>query len=394
MPCGIFKVFYILQPMFDRQGLRNQLAFALENWRGVVLVGPRQIGKTTLARQFVAESSANYFDLEKSLDRDRLRDPFLTLSDLQGLIVIDEVQLAPGLFPALRVLMDRTDQGPNSQRGQFLLLGSASPALLRQSGESLLGRVLTIEVSGFGVHEVASQDRDRLWIRGGYPRAFTAASDDLAYQWLDAASQSYVFNDLPQLGVNVNAPAMLRFWKMLAHMHGQVWNAAHPARSLGVSESTVRRYLDYLTQSFMVRQLQPWHVNLNKRQVKSPKVYLRDSGLLHCLLGIRQPQTLLEHPMRGASWEGFALEQVIKVAQPDEAYFWATHSGAELDLLLLKGRQRVGVEFKHTDSPKVTASMRTAAEDLQLDKLYVVYPGKIRYPLAIDIEAVPLESLY
>ena len=374
--------------MLLRHSLIEKLSDALSFWRGVVLLGPRQVGKTTLARQFLLPDSPNYFDLENPRARTRLLDPIQALENLQGLVVIDEVQLAPDLFPVLRVLMDRTNTA-----GQYLLLGSAAPALLRQSNESLLGRVSTIEVTGFNIDDIAQTDLHKLWLRGGYPLSFTAPSDAKSTAWRDSAVQSYLYTDLPQLGLNIDATAMLRFWKMLAHYHGQLWNAAEPARSLGVSETTVRRYLDQLTQTFMVRQLQPWHTNLGKRQVKSPKIYFRDTGLLHNLMGINQLDQLRTHPACGASWEGFALEQVIRLALPDEAYFWATHAGAELDLLLLKGCQRVGVEFKHSSNPKVTQSMRIAANDLKLDRLYVVYPGNYRYTLGEGIEAVPLGAL-
>jgi hypothetical protein len=328
---------------------------------------------------------------------------------MQDLVVIDEVQRQPGLFPMLRVLIDRSDAP-----GQYLLLGSASPQLLRQAGESLLGRVEVVEVAGFDLGEVSapsslgithtdsgSPPQDglldhataRLWLRGGFPRSYLAASDANSVAWRASAISSHVEVDIPQFGLGIAAPAMLRFWRMLAHCHGQVWNAAEPARSLGVSEPTVRRYLDTLTHTLMVRQLQPWHENLGKRQVKSPKVYFRDSGLLHALMGVSTLPELLAHPRCGASWEGFALEQVLRMARPDAAYFWATHQGAELDLLLLQGEQRIGVEFKRADVPTVSRSMRTALQDLKLERLYVVYPGAHRFALDDRIEAVPLSAL-
>ncbi len=376
--------------MLPRPALERAVRTALARARAVVLAGPRQSGKTTLARVFLPPGSPRYFDLENPLDAGRLADPMATLAPLRGLVVIDEVQRRPELFPALRVLIDRSDAP-----GQFLLLGSASPALLRQAGESLLGRAETIEVAGFDLAEVAadepaSEAAPRLWLRGGFPRSYLAASDEDSLAWRRQIIASHVELDLPQFGINVAAPAMLRFWRMLAHVHGQVWSAADPARSLGVSEPTVRRYLDTLTQTLMVRQLQPWHANLAKRQVKSPKVYFRDSGLLHALMDVTTLEQLLSHPRCGASWEGFALEQVLRLARPDEAFFWATHQGAELDLLMLKGERRVGVEFKRADSPQVTRSMSIAGEDLRLDALYVVYPGEKRYQLAPGIEAVPL----
>lgn len=249
-----------------------------------------------------------------------------------------------------------------------------------------------IEVAGFDLREVGVANASRLWLRGGFPPAYTAASDADAHVWCHNAIARFVHGDLPQFGINVAAPAMMRFWAMLAHVHGQVWNAADPARSLGVSEPTVRRYLDWLTQGFMVRQLQPWYENLGKRQVKSPKIYFRDTGYLHALLGVRDAAELARHPRSGASWEGFALEQVLRLSQPDDAYFWATHQGAQLDLLMFKHGKRVGVEFKRADAPGLTPSMRIAMRDLKLDALYVVYPGNRRYGLADHIEAVPLES--
>jgi uncharacterized protein len=294
--------------MLPRLALQSAVKAALARSRAVVLTGPRQSGKTTLARGLLDRASPHYFDLENPLDAARLEQPMQTLSPLHGLVVIDEVQRRPGLFPVLRVLIDRSDDP-----GQFLLLGSASPALLRQAGESLLGRVETIEVAGFDLGEVnaaaSSYDASvaqQLWLRGGFPRSYLAATDEDSFVWRRNAIASHAEVDLPQFGVNIAAPAMLRFWRMLAHCHGQIWSAADPARSLGVSEPTVRRYLDTLTQTLMVRQLQPWHANLSKRQVKSPKVYFRDSGLLHALMDVTTLPQLLSHPRSGASWEGFA----------------------------------------------------------------------------------------
>lgn len=376
----------------QRTKLQNELSALLRAFRAVELVGPRQVGKTTLARQFIDVASPHYFDLEDPVSRQRLADPMNTLSGLEGLVVIDEIQHMPALPETLRVLMDRP--GHIHRNGQYLLLGSAAPRVMHKS-ESLLGRAVTLEVSGFDISEtgLAAPDVQQLWLRGGFPAAFLAPDDLISAQWRNAAIQRHVSGDLPLLGMNAPAPLMTRFWQMLAHYHGQIWNAAEPARSLGISESTVRRYLDYLTQSFMVRQLQPWHENLAKRQVKAPKIYFRDTGLLHALLGIRQLPQLLAHPLCGASWEGFALEQVLRIAQPDQAYFWATHQGAELDLLMFKDDRRVGVEFKRSDAPKLTPSMRIAMQDLRLDALYVVYPGTHRYALAPGVEAVPLQAL-
>lgn len=374
--------------MLERTHLLSQVREALRRSRAVVLVGPRQTGKTTLARQFLPPRHPNYFDLEDPVANARLAEPMSALEALTGLVVIDEVQRAPALFTVLRVLIDRSDTP-----GQFLLLGSASPNLLRQTGESLLGRVEVIEVSGFDIGETGTDATPRLWARGGYPLSYLAETDNDSLRWRKEAINRFVDADLPQLGLNVPGPAMLRFWTMLAHYHGQVWNAADPARSLGVSEPTVRRYLDWLTQTYMVRQLQPWHENIGKRQVKAPKIYFRDSGLLHALMGVVDLPTLLAHPRSGASWEGFALEQVLRLTRPDEAYFWATHSGAELDLLMMKDGRRVGVEFKRADAPKLTPSMRIAMSDLRLDALYVVYPGQHRYSLGEGIEAIPLSAV-
>jgi uncharacterized protein len=389
-----------MQSSFFLPRIELQLAVrtGLSRARAVLLNGPRQSGKSTIAQGLLNRDSPNYFDLENPLHEARLSEPFDTLSKLSGLVVIDEVQRRPNLFPVLRVLIDRSNSV-----GQYLLLSSASPALLRQSGESLLGRVETIEIAGFDLAEIAETAETaysyetaaatRLWLRGGFPRSFLAESDGDSLAWRAGAIASHVEVDLPRFGVNVATPAMLRFWRMLAHYHGQIWNAAEPARSLGVSEPTVRRYLDTLTQTLMVRQLQPWHQNLGKRQVKSPKIYFRDTGLLHALMGVPDLPTLLAHPHCGASWEGFAMEQVLRLAKPDEAYFWATHQGAELDLLMLKGSQRIGVEFKRADVPRLTASMRIARDDLKLDALYVVYPGDTRFSLTEGVQAVPLWSL-
>ncbi|HEY3047298.1 MAG TPA: ATP-binding protein [Polaromonas sp.] len=381
--------------MLARTQLEVSIRKALGRARGVVLSGPRQSGKSTLAQKFLSRQSPNYFDLEYPPHAQRLEQPVQALEQLKGLVVIDEVQLKPGLFPLLRVLMDRSDTP-----GQYLLLGSASPALLRQAGESLLGRVETVDVGGFDLGEISAHEGSysdnaatRLWLRGGFPRAYLAATDEDSMVWRAHAVADHVRVDMPQFGINIAAPAMLRFWTMLAHYHGQVWSAAPSAQSMGVSEPTIRRYLDTLTQTLMIRQLQPWYENLGKRQVKAPKIYFRDTGLLHALMGVKTVAELVTHPQSGASWEGFALEQILRIAQPDQAYFWATHQGAELDLLMFKGSQRIGVEFKRADAPRVTTSMRIAMSDLKLDALYVVYPGLHRFRLADGIEAVPLWAM-
>jgi uncharacterized protein len=374
--------------MLIRTALALEVRAALDRSPAVALIGPRQVGKTTLARSMLAADSTNYFDLEDPQVEAQLAAPMTALQDLRGLVVIDEVQHAPELFKVLRVLIDR----PNLDT-RFLLLGSASPALLRQTSESLAGRIEVIETGGFTIDETGAAQTGALWWRGGFPRSYTARDDAASRIWRREFIRTVVERDLPQLGIGAPAPAMYRFWSMLAHYHGQTWNAADPARSLGVNESTVRRYLDWLTQAYLVRQLPPWHVNLGKRQVKAPKIYVRDSGLLHELLGVENPAALARHPKSGASWEGFALDQVLRIARPQQAYFWATHAGAELDLLMLKDDRRVGVEFKRADAPSLTASMRVALADLELDALYVVYPGPRRYRLAERVEALPLAAL-
>jgi len=374
--------------MVERRELLARIRRALSRSRVVALIGPRQCGKTTLARHIVAADSLNYFDLEDPSSLARIADPMTALSPLRGVVVIDEVQRRPDLFPILRVLADR-----RPLRARFLILGSASPDLLRQSSESLAGRLETLRVSGFRLPELGAKALPHHWERGGFPRSFLARSNDDSRTWRRSFIETFLERDLPQLGITVPAPALFRFWTMLAHYHGQVWKATDPARSLGVSEPTVRRYLDLLTSLFMVRQLRPWHENLGKRQVKSPKIFLRDSGILHSLLGIRSEKELLGHPKSGASWEGYAIEEVLAAVQPEEAYFWATHQGAELDLLLLKNGKRLGIEIKRTDAPAITPSMRIAIKDLRLERLVVLYPGAIRFPLADKIEAMPLREL-
>ncbi|MFA5836115.1 MAG: ATP-binding protein [Bellilinea sp.] len=374
--------------MIPRPGLKKVIQRKLETNRIVALIGPRQCGKTTLAREFVPPTSVNYFDLEDPLSLARLDQPMTALQDLTGVVVIDEVQRRPEIFSVLRVLADRT---PLPAR--FLILGSASPDLLRQSSESLAGRISIVPMSGFGLEEVGAQAQNKLWRRGGFPLSFTAPSEESSLDWRRDFLRTFLERDIPQFGFNIPATSLFRFWSLLAHYHGQVWNAAEIARTLSISESTTRRYVDLLQDLFMVRLLQPWYVNLGKRQVKSPKVYVRDSGLLHSLLGLRSEQDLLLLPRSGASWEGFVIEEVIKTFAPDEAYFWGTHSGAELDLLLLKDGERIGVECKRMDAPRLTPSMRAAMHDLELSKLLVIYPGTKSYPLAENIQVIPLADL-
>ncbi len=351
----------------------------------MVLVGPRQCGKTTVARTLVQEESPNYFDLEDPAAAMRLDQPMTALRDLHGLVVIDEVQRRPDLFPILRVLADR-----HPLPARFLILGSASPDLLRQSSESLAGRAEIVQMGGFSMAEVGLQALSRHWRRGSFPLSFLARSEADSLAWRKNFIALLLERDLPQWGIVAPSTAMHRFWTILAHYHGQTWNAAEPARAMGISEPTVRRYLDILTGVFMIRQLQPWHANLNKRQVKAPKIFFRDTGLLHYFLGIRTERDLLTHPKCGASWEGYAIEQVLRLTDPDESYFWATHGGAELDLLLFKDGRRYGVECKRMDAPFMTPSMRHALTDLALDRLIVVYPGTKAYPLSDKVTVMPL----
>ena len=374
--------------MIELKSLMSALDQALTRNPIVLLVGPRQCGKTTLARQRLDPESVNYFDLEDPTSLARLEEPMTALRPLRGLVVIDEVQRRPDLFPVLRVLADR-EHAP----ARFLILGSASGALQRQTSESLAGRVERLTMGGFALAELKPGAEERLWLRGGFPLSYLATSEADSGAWRRNFVQTLLERDFPQWGVRVPASALQRFWAMIAHYHGQVWNAAEPARALGVGESTTRRHLDLLTDAFMIRQLQPFHANLRKRQVKSPKIYVRDTGLLHQLLGIGTLKELLTHPKIGASWEGFVIEQVLSSEPHDEAFFWATHQGAEIDLVLRRGDELLGVECKRTDAPRVTRSIRIAQEDLGLTRVAVVYPGVKRYPLSQAVEAVPLSEL-
>jgi predicted AAA+ superfamily ATPase len=377
-----------LSAMIRRPQLQARIALALKRSRIVGLIGPRQSGKTTLARHLVASDSANYFDLENPTSLARLTQPMTALEELRGLVVIDEIQHRPDLFQVLRVLADR-----KPLRARFLILGSASPGLLRQSSESLAGRIEIIPVGGFSLDEVGASSLKRHWQRGEFPLSFLARTSDDSFAWRQQFIQTFLERDVPQLGINIPAPALLRFWTMIAHCHGNIWNSADPARSLGIGESTVRRYLDLFTGLLVVRQLQPWHENLKKRQVKAPKVYIRDSGLLHVLLGIRTEKELIMHPRLGASWEGYAVEEVLSQLQPDQAYFWATHQGAELDLLLFKNGRRLGIEVKRADAPTLTPSMRSALADLKLEQLIVLYPGSQAYELEPRVRVLPIDAL-
>ena len=375
-------------PMIDRPTDVERIRMSLKRSRVVALLGPRQSGKTTLARQFVPAASLNYFDLEDPSSLGRLAEPDTALRPLKGLVVIDEIQRRPDLFPLLRVLADR-----RPLPARFLILGSAAPDLLKQSSETLAGRLETIPLEGLRLSDLGARSQARHWLRGGFPLAYTARTEADSLAWRQEFLQTFLERDLPQLGVTIPSIALRRFWSMVAHSHGQIWNASELGRSLAINETTVRRYLDLMSGVFMVRQLPPWFENLGKRQVKAPKVYVRDSGLLHALLGVSNARDLEHHPKVGASWEGYAVEEVLKAVRPDEAYFWATHQGAELDLLLFKRGRRIGVECKRADAPAMTRSMHIAMEDLKLDELRVVYPGERRYTLSSGVDVIPLVQL-
>ena len=381
---GNFKEWYV---MLVRPEYQSLVATALGRSPLCYLAGPRQVGKTTLARTFLSPDSPDYFDLEDPVALRRLEEPMTALGSRGALTVIDEVQRMPGLFPILRVLVDR------DPARRFLILGSSAPGALEGVTESLAGRVERVLLPGFALAEAGLEGADRLWFRGGFPRAFLAASDRDASVWQDGFILSMTERDLPRTGLRAPGPGLLRFWTMLAHAQGSVWNASDPARSLGFSETTVRKYLEAWEGLFLVRVLQPWHENLSKRQVKAPKVYVRDTGLFHSLLGIRSLAALLSHPKAGASWETFALEEAIRVIRPDREYFWATHGGAELDLLILKDGKRLGFEFKRAYAPSLTASMRSALADLALDFLWVIYPGDRDYALGERARAWPFARI-
>ncbi len=378
--------------MIERRRHLEVLEGYLDRHPVVAILGARQVGKTTLARQLVARQSlpATVFDLEDPDDLRRLSEPMLALRELRGLVVLDEIQRRPDLFEVLRVLADRPETP-----ARFLVLGSASPDLLKQSSESLAGRILYHRLGGLALDEVGIEERERLWLRGGFPRSFLAGSDPASAEWRREFVSTFLERDLPELGVTIPSATLHRFWSMLAHYHGQIWNGSELARAFGVTHSTVRRYLDVFTSALVLRQLQPWFENLKKRQVKSPKVYLADSGILHTLLGLETREDLLRHPKVGASWEGFVLAEVLVrlEARREECFFWATHAGAELDLLVASGQRRLGIEVKRTSAPTMTRSMHSALSDLGLERLDVVHAGEHTYPLAERVRAVALARL-
>jgi len=371
--------------MIARSTHMARLVDALGRAPVTALLGPRQVGKTTLARALASTRPSTTFDLQLPADQRRLENPEYALGQLEGLVVLDEIQLRPDLFPILRVLVDRPDHS-----ARFLVLGSASPELVRGASETLAGRVAFVELTGFDLAEVGQDAWETLWVRGGFPRSYLSDTEAHSAAWRNDFIQTFLERDIPQLGIRIAVPAMRRFWTMLAHYHGQTWNASEIGRALSVSDATVRAYLDILAGTFMVRQLQPWHANVAKRQVKAPKVYLRDSGLLHTLLELPDRHALLGHPRVGASWEGFALEQVLGALQQPAAYFWATHAGAELDLMFAHRGKPYGIEIKFNEAPRVTRSMRIAVSDLQLEHLWLIHPGTHTYGVEQGITALAI----
>lgn len=378
--------------MIDRPAHLEQLRELLDQFPVAGLIGARQVGKTTLAKAFASgfEGEVTHFDLENPRHLHRLEDPLFALENLRGLIILDEIQLRPEIFPVLRVLADR-----EGSPARFLVLGSAAPGLLRQGSESLAGRIAFHELGGLNLEEIGVENAETLWLRGGFPRSYLATSDAASGLWRQQFIRTYLERDLSELGIQLPSTTMRRFWAMLAHYHGELWNGSELARAFGVSHKTVRGYLDTLCSTFMAKRLEPWYENISKRQVKAPKIYLADTGVLHTLLGLESRDDLLEHPKVGASWEGFAIGEVVDHlgARSEECFFWKLHSGAELDLLIRRGNQRRGFELKLTSSPRVTPSMRSALEELELEELVVIHAGAESYPLAPRIRAVALARL-
>ncbi len=374
--------------MISRTNYLNRLFVTTGRSQVTALLGPRQSGKTTLARQFAEGREATHFDLESEQDIRILSNPELSLSELTGLVVLDEIQLMPSLFRALRVLVDR-----DSVNARFLILGSASPELIRGASESLAGRIEFIDIVGFDVNEIGSDNLYSLWRRGGLPNSFLASSEVDSFAWRENFIRTFLERDIPQIGIRIPAVAMRRFWTMLAHWHGQVWNASEFGRSLGVADKTARGYLDLLTGTFMIRQLQPWFANVSKRQVKAPKVYLRDTGLLHALLGVETERDLLGNPRVGASWEGFMIEQILCVLNQPQAWFWAAHSGGEIDLLVQYRGRWLGFEIKFAEAPTISKLIHKTAELLALDHLFVVCPARRAYTVSETISILPATDI-
>jgi uncharacterized protein len=375
--------------MINRPVLSQKLAESLRHFRITALLGPRQCGKTTLARSLEVPR-ANYFDLENPTDSARLENPLQVLESLRGTVVIDEFQRLPALFPVLRVLADRPDSP-----ARFLILGSASPDLMRGASESLAGRIHFLPITGFNCGEVGPENRDQLWVRGGFPESYLSPAETISVSWRRDFIRTFLERDLPNLGIQSSPEKLRRFWGMLAHVHGKLWNASDIAKALDITHPTARHYLDVLTQSYVVRQVQPWLPNLKKRLVKSPKVYIRDSGLLHVLLHLDNREDLQSHPVYGFSWEGFVIEQLTALLslEAESFYFWATQSGAEIDLVIPFRGRLYGIEIKATERPRKTHSMTIALEDLKLEKIFLIYPGDLTFPISDRITALAFADL-
>lgn len=375
--------------MIHRATYLQQIEKALGRSPVTALLGPRQCGKTTLARMIEGGRQACFFDLESPLDQARLQNPQMALDSLEGLVILDEIQMRPELFRVLRVMADRA-----GNRTRFLILGSASPGIVRGISETLAGRIEFIEMSGFDLGETGAEGIQDLWLRGGFPRSYLPESIEDSLAWREGFIRTFLERDIPQLGITIPAPAMRRFWTMLAHFHGQTLNSSELGRSMGITDKTIRSYLDILTGTYMIRQVQPWFENIKKRQVKAPKIYFRDSGILHHLMSVTDQKSLMVHPRLGASWEGFAMEQAIRGLGLTEFYFWSTYSGAELDLLFFRNGKKYGLEFKFNETPSLTRSMGVALQDLSLEHLWVVYPGMHAAPLEERISILPLAKIH
>ena len=374
--------------MVPRTDLEKRILDSIESFPVTAILGPRQCGKTTMARSITGNFESLYLDLEDPRDYARIaQSPMHVLESQRGLIVLDEIQRLPDIFPILRVLSDRK---PNLRK--FLILGSASPHLTRNASETLAGRISFIDISGFSIPDVGDKNWEKIWLRGSFPRAYLAKSDDESHQWKENFIRTFLERDIPQMGISIPSASLRRFWTMTAHYQGQVWNGSEFARSIGATEPTARRYIDILTDAYVVRQLQPWYENLKKRQVRSPKIFIRDSGMLHALLNL-PGKMILSHPKLGASWEGFIIEQILEISNTREAYFWATHAGAELDLLLFKSGKRIGFEIKYSDAPIRTKSMVIALDDLKLDQIFVIYPGTGSYTIDKKIRVIGMDDL-
>lgn len=375
--------------MIQRNLYHDRVLLALGRSPVTAILGPRQCGKTTLSRQIVQKNQSTFhFDVENQADVRRLQNPEMMFLSLSGLVIIDEIQLMPELFSVLRVVVDNPQN-----RCRFLILGSASPQVIKKTSETLAGRVEFIDMAGFNLQEIGYDHWKTLWIRGGFPRSYLAQNELDSVAWREGFIRTFLQRDIGQLGIGVSPTAMRKFWMMLAHYHGQTWNASRIAVSMGVSDKTVRSYLDILTETYMIRQIQPWHENIGKRQVKSPKIYFRDTGLLHSLLNLENYHVITGHPLAGASWEGFAMEQILELLRPSAAYYWATYGESEIDLFFMINNRRYGVEFKFSEAPIITRSMRFSMEALRLDKLFVVYPGNQEYPVDINIMVCPIDTI-